>query len=101
MQAGLRDRREKQIRSRQAPENLAFRARRDASDEQGGGCAIYGPHPSSGNLMQRTESKPSAGEVPVDLGYAEWQDHGLTVRRSLKVSNPVSQVLDNPRIMGA
>jgi hypothetical protein len=69
----LGERRREQILPSDAPEDLAFRARRDAGGEQGGRCAVDGGVATSRHFVQSPTRQAAARKAAVDCLDAERQ----------------------------
>ena len=75
-EADLRERRREQILPSDAPQDLAFGARRDAGGEQRGRSTIDGGVATSRHFVQRPKCQPAAGQAAVDGLDAERQYNG-------------------------
>lgn len=73
-QTRLRKRRGEEIGSRDDPENLAFRARRDPGGEERSGRAVHGAVAAASDLMERAERETTAWKTGVDVGDSERKD---------------------------
>jgi hypothetical protein len=73
LQARLRECREKQVGSRQTPDDLALRPGGDTCSKQGCGRSIDRTRPASGKLVDRSVSKTASRQSRIDLGDAERQ----------------------------
>jgi hypothetical protein len=62
IKAGLRQRRRKEVRTRDAPEDLAGRSGGNTGGEKDGGCAVYRVGGAAGDLVQRSEDEAVAGQ---------------------------------------
>jgi hypothetical protein len=67
----LRERRRKQVRSRETPEHLAARAGGDARCKKRGGRAVYRAIAAASDLMQCAKRQRPAGEPRVYSGDTE------------------------------
>ena len=70
----LSQRRREEIGPCHAPEHLALRAGGDTSRKQGSCSAVDCTVAAAGDLMQRTECKPTTWQAPIDLGNTKRQD---------------------------
>jgi hypothetical protein len=83
MQASLSESRKKQIRTRQAPDDLPFRSSGDPSREQRCGRSVDRSGSSTCEFMESTMSKTAFREDSIYLGYSEWQTVRLPYALSL------------------
>lgn len=95
MQTRLRQGREEQIGTCQAPDDLAFRPRGNAGREQGGRRAIDGTGPAAGAFMQRPMGQSAARKPLVDLGHAERQNASLELACAFQVSDLPAQTVED------
>ena len=79
----LGDRRREEVGTGDAPENLALRPRGDACAEESRCRAVDGTVSAAGDLMQRAERKPTAGQTRVDLSDPEREHRSGTLRAAL------------------
>jgi hypothetical protein len=93
-QPGLEQGRGEEIRTGDAPQNLAKRARGQARREQGGGGAIDGAGPAAGDLMQGAELEPAVGQSSIQLGDPERQDPLAHAAASLDLGDLGAQRLE-------
>ncbi len=71
MNADLSERRKKQVRSRQAPNDRALGARGDTGHTKGRRCPIDSPCSAARKFMQGTERQPASWQNRIDLRHAE------------------------------
>jgi len=71
MEARLRQRREKQVRSCKAPDNLARGAGSNASYEKCRRRAVDSSRAAAGKFMQSAIGQASAWQAIIDVGYVE------------------------------
>lgn len=86
-QAGLIERRGKDVLSCNDPQHLALGPGGDPCGEQGGGRGVQGIIPASGHLMERAESQAATRQSHIDFLHAEWQDGALAALVSLDPGN--------------
>jgi hypothetical protein len=73
MEANLRERREEQVRARQAPDDMSFRPSGYSRCKQRCSRAIDGTGSATGEFVQRAISETASGENGVHLGHSERQ----------------------------
>ena len=73
VQAGLRERRRKQVQSRETPEHFAVRAGGDPCGKKRSGCAVNRAVAAPSDLMQGAKRQRPAGEPSVHRGDTEGQ----------------------------
>ncbi len=73
MQANLHEARRKQIAPGQAPEHRSLEASSNPGCEERGGSGKFRGGPFLDHLVQRSEGKPSPGQVPVQRRDAKGQ----------------------------
>jgi len=91
MEAGLGNRWKKQVRTRHAPEHLASRSGRNAGYEECGRGPVDRPSAAAGDLMERTEGKPSSRQGPIDLRNAEWQNLPYALRTAFQLADALAE----------
>ena len=72
VQPGLRERRRKQVQSRETPEHLAARAGGDPCGKKRGGRAVDRAIAAASDLMQCAKRQRPAGKPRVHRGDSEW-----------------------------
>ena len=90
----LCDRRREQVRSRDAPENFALGARRDACAEQRCRRAIDGAVATTGDLMKRAKRQPTARQTRVDFGDPERERRSRALRAAFDPFDLRAQSVD-------
>lgn len=99
VQAGLGQRRCKQVRPGQTPEDVAFCARNDPGDKQGGRRAMDGIGASAGHFVQGTQGQPASREFRINLTHTERQDLVLAQGPAFKALDPGTK-LGNSQVDG-
>ena len=77
-----------------APQNLALRARRDASGEQGRCGSVDGRVATTGNLVQRAERQPTTWQPRVDSLDTEREYGPGTLLHAFKTLNLLAKPQD-------
>lgn len=72
MEARLCQRRKKQVRPCQAPDDLPLCSRSNPSCKQRCSRTIDGPCPATGKLVDRPKGQSSTRQVVIDLADAKW-----------------------------
>ena len=96
MQSHLSQRRKKQVRPCQAPDNRSRRSSRDAGGEQRGRRAIDRAGPATRDLMKRAVGKTAAGQGGIDLRHLKRQRTGFARGRALHRGDALSQLGYHP-----
>ncbi len=99
MQARLRQGREEQIGTCQAPDDLAFRTRGNAGHEEGGRRPVDGAGPAASAFVERPIGQSAARKPLVDLGQAERQNASLALAGAFQVRYLLAQTVED-RVWG-
>ena len=84
MQASLRESRKEQVRPRQAPNDLASCARRNAGGKERRGSSVDDARSAASELMHRTMGKSPARQYGIDLRHTEGKTVPLPARAPLQ-----------------
>lgn len=95
MEAGEMEGGREQIAPAQAPEYRAVEAGENAGEEDRRG-GIVGQVAATRHLMQRAGSYPAAGQMRVDVGYAEGEG-GMTNAHALDLRDMRTQMIEDGR----
>jgi hypothetical protein len=87
---------EKQIRTRQAPENLTLGTCSNAGNAKGRRRTIDGSRAAAGELVQRAMSQSPSRQRRIDFGHPEGKTAGLFRRAAFQRSDAVAKVGDHP-----
>lgn len=92
IEARLGQRREKQVWTRQTPDDLAFGAGRNPGNEQGGGGSIDGTDATACELMKSAARKTASWQHGIDLGDTEGQAFQWHRRATPKGGDTAAQI---------
>ncbi len=92
MQSHLGQRREKQIRARQAPDNRSRRSSRDAGGEERGRSAIDRAGAATRDFMERAIGQAAAGQGRVDLRHVKREDGSGMRRTTFKLADALAKL---------
>lgn len=95
MQTRLRQGRKEQVRTCQAPDDLAFGASSDPGHKQSGGCPVDGAGPAAGTLVQRPIGQSAARKPLVDLRHAERQNASVAPTGAFEVRDLLAQAVED------
>ena len=95
LETGLCDCRREEVGSRNDPEHLAFRARRDPRCEHGRRCPVDSTIAASRDLMHASQSQTTSGHAPVHVRQAEWQDPADAASTVLQMRNALLKLGDD------
>lgn len=91
----MRQGREEQVGTCQAPDDLAFGTRGNASHEQGGRRAIDGAGPAAGAFVQRPVGQSTARKPLIDLCHAEPQNASLALAGAFQMRYLLAQAVED------
>lgn len=95
---GLGDSRGEQVRSGEAPQDLAVCPRHHTGGEQSGGCRVNGAVPATGHLMQGAHGKSPSRKMAVHNLDAERQHRALAERPAFQALDPVTELSNDGMI---
>jgi len=95
MQARLRQGREEQVWTCQAPDDLALSASGYPGHEQSGRRPVDGAGPAAGALVQRPIGQSTTRKPLVDLRYTERQNASVAPTRAFQVRDLLSQAVED------